>query len=74
MAKSKARKMREKLVREGKRNPENGRSPFVGIDMQTRMTKTKKDHLYRNKHKNQSFRDGNDGSFFICVGVCVKAR
>lgn len=69
MAKSKARKMRKKLVREGKRNPENGRSPFVGIDMQTRMTKTKKDHLYRNKHKNQSFRDGNDGSYFVFRGV-----
>ena len=59
--------MREKLVREGKRNPENGRSPFALMDMQTRTTKTKKDHLYRTKHKNQSFTDGNDGSF--CFGL-----
>ncbi|MDR4889517.1 hypothetical protein RGU12_18655 [Fredinandcohnia sp. QZ13] len=65
MAKSNARKKREKLVREGKRNPENGRSPFALIDMQSRMTKTKKDHLYQTKHKNQSFTDGNDGSFFF---------
>ncbi|MEH7222769.1 hypothetical protein V7112_03055 [Bacillus sp. JJ1566] len=66
MAKSNARKTRERLVREGKRNPENGRSPFALTDMQTRMTKTKKDHLYRTKHKNQSFEGGNDGSFCFC--------
>ncbi|WP_010676513.1 hypothetical protein [Bacillus timonensis] len=65
MAKSNARKKREKLVREGKRNPENGRSPFALFDMQSRLTKTKKDHLYRTKHKNQSFTDGNDGSFLF---------
>ncbi|WP_449537526.1 hypothetical protein [Ferdinandcohnia sp. Marseille-Q9671] len=65
MAKSNARKKRERLVREGKRNPENGRSPFALTDLQTRMTKTKKDYLYRNKHKNHSFSDGNDGSFYF---------
>lgn len=65
MAKSKARKYREKLAREGNRNPEHNRSPFAAIDMYTRKTKTKKDYLYRYKHKNQSFTDGNDGSFYF---------
>lgn len=67
MSKSTARKKREKLVREGKRNPENGRSPFALTDMHTRVTKTKKDYLYRTKHKNLSSKNGNDGSFLICI-------
>lgn len=62
MAKSKAKKLREKLVREGRRNPEDCRSPFAFADMRTRRTKTKKDSLYK---KNQSPLLGNDGSFFI---------
>lgn len=65
LAKSNARKIREKLEREGRLNPAELRSPFVFSDMRTRTTKTKKDHLYRSKHKNQSLRDGNDGSFFF---------
>ena len=47
MAKSKAKKIRERRIREGKRNPENGRSPFANADLRTRMTKTKKDLLYQ---------------------------
>lgn len=65
MAKSQARKLREKLAREGKRNPEKGRSPYALTDLHTRVTKTKKDHLYRTKHKNQSSYNGNDGSFYF---------
>lgn len=65
MAKSHARKQREKLAREGKRNPAENRSPFAFADMQTRRTKTKKDQLYRMKHKNQSSPEGNDGSFYF---------
>lgn len=65
MAKSNAKKSRDKLVREGTMNPELKRSPFIYTDMRTRMTKTKKDHLYRHKHKNHQFRDGNDGSFLF---------
>ncbi|WP_035329672.1 hypothetical protein [Cytobacillus firmus] len=53
MAKSSAKKIREKAVREGKRNPECNRSPFVFSDMRTRKTKTKKDQLYRGKYKNR---------------------
>ncbi|MDP5273646.1 hypothetical protein [Chengkuizengella axinellae] len=65
MAKSKAKKIREKLEREGKRNPNKNRSAFAMIDMRTRKTKTKKDYLYHNKHKNQHIQKENVGSFLI---------
>jgi hypothetical protein len=65
LAKSKAKKMREKIVREGRRNPEVSRSPFVFADMRTRQTKTKKDYLYRDNKKNHSSHEGNDGSFYF---------
>ncbi|MFE8702959.1 hypothetical protein ACFYKX_20330 [Cytobacillus sp. FJAT-54145] len=65
MAKTKAKKLREKLAREGKRNPDQNRSPFAFADMSTRKTKTKKDHLYRTKHKNHLNREGKDGSFYF---------
>lgn len=63
MAKSRAKKNREKLVREGRRNPEESRSPFVFADMRTRRTKTKKDYVYRDKNKNHTSQEGYDGSF-----------
>jgi hypothetical protein len=63
MAKSKAQKQRSKLVREGRMNPEEKRSPFVFTDMRTRTTKTKKDHIYQYKQKNHQSQDGYDGSF-----------
>jgi hypothetical protein len=65
MAKSKAKKLRERLAREGNKNPEAKRSPFVFRDMRTRAAKTKKDHLYQFKHKNHQSYDGNDGSFYF---------
>jgi hypothetical protein len=65
MAKSKAKKYREKLEREGLRNPESSRSQFAFVDMSTRMTKTKKDVLYHCKHKNHFSKEGNDGSFYF---------
>jgi len=71
MAKSKAKKLREKLVREGKMNPELKRSPFVFSDMRTRITKTKKDHLYQFKHKNHSSWEGNDGSFYFAFNFSI---
>ncbi|MEH7613401.1 hypothetical protein [Gottfriedia acidiceleris] len=55
MSKSKARKLREKLVREGKRNPELSRSSFAMLDLNTRRTKTKQEKLNQVKHKKQSF-------------------
>ena len=59
MAKSKAKKEREKLEREGKFNPELKRSPFANNEMFRFMTEkktgTKKDILYKNKYKASSF-------------------
>ncbi|MDZ5474194.1 hypothetical protein SM124_21090 [Bacillus sp. 31A1R] len=68
MAKSKAKKYREKLSREGNRNPEANRSPFALLDLQTKKTKTKKDCLYQKKHKNHYSREGIDGSFYFPNG------
>ncbi len=51
MAKSAAKKHRDKLVREGRRNPENQRGVFALVDLSTRRTKTKKEKLNQNKHK-----------------------
>ncbi|MBM6619564.1 hypothetical protein [Bacillus suaedaesalsae] len=65
MAKSKAKKLREKLEREGIRNPELSRSPFALSDLRTRKTKTKKDLIYRSKHKNHHSSEGNNGSFYF---------
>lgn len=66
MAKSNAKRIRERLVREGKMNPADKRSPYALTDMRTRKNKTKKDYLYQEKHKkNHQIRDGNDGSFIL---------
>jgi hypothetical protein len=75
MAKSKAKKIREKLTREGRRNPEENRSPFVFEDMRTRKTKTKKDLLYQKKRKNHSpYNDISDGSFVIYINNNIMAK
>lgn len=50
MAKSRARKIREKRMREGKRNPANNRGAYVFADMQTRKTKTKNEIMYQDKY------------------------
>ena len=73
MAKSKARKIREKLVREGKRNPEGNRNPFAFADMRTRKSKTKKDYLYQNKYKNHSLNDSSDGSFYFPIFILINS-
>lgn len=65
MATSKAKKTRQKLTREGKRNPEAGRSPFATTDMRTRKTKTKLEQLNRSKYKNHASIYGDDGSFYL---------
>ena len=51
MAKSKAKKMREKLIREGNRNPSLNRGVYVMVDMKTRKTKTKQGKINQQKHK-----------------------
>ncbi|AWB43826.1 hypothetical protein DCC85_06025 [Paenibacillus sp. CAA11] len=66
MAKSAARKQRDKLVREGKRNPADSRSMFAAIDLRSRTTKTKKELLNSSRHlKNQFSKYGEDGSFLF---------
>ncbi|MEN1967183.1 hypothetical protein WMZ97_03795 [Lentibacillus sp. N15] len=68
MSKSNARKRREKSVREGRLNPEMYRSPFAQLDLHTRKTKTKKDYLYRTKHKNRHpHRQDNDSFYFFMI-------
>lgn len=71
MSKSRAKKKREKLEREGKRNPDQNRGIYAFADMRTRITKTKKDQLYNQKYKNQSLNDNNDGSFFIVTTLFI---
>lgn len=67
MAKSKAKRMRDKLTREGKRNPELSRSPFAAADLRTRRTKTKQELIHQNKHKRKNLISfyGEDGSFLL---------
>lgn len=65
MAKSQAKKMRQKLEREGKRNPELSRSPFAFTDLRTRKTKSKQEQLTRSKYKNRISYYGDDGSFLF---------
>lgn len=54
MAKSVAKKQREKLIREGRINPEINRGVYVLADMRTRKTKTKQEKLNQMKHKKRS--------------------
>jgi hypothetical protein len=65
LAKSTARKLRDKQVREGKLNPEMLRSPFAKADLRTRMTKSKQERLNSSKHKNLLLRGPGDDSFFV---------
>lgn len=74
MSKSRAKKKREKLEREGKRNPDQNRGIYAFADMRTRITKTKKDYLYKQKYKNQSLNDNNDGSFFFLRLLSMQER
>jgi hypothetical protein len=73
MAKTKAKKLSEKRIREGKRNPSADRSTFADSEMYKRMaarrTKTKKDKLNQVKHKERlsgaGYSDGSDRSFLF---------
>ncbi|WP_137789436.1 hypothetical protein [Bacillus sp. E(2018)] len=76
MAKSKAKKMREKRVREGKRNPILERSAFAHPEMYNLMTskatKSKKEKLDHIKHKKRLSSIGytEDHSRFIIYTAC----
>ncbi|MBM7542254.1 hypothetical protein [Amphibacillus cookii] len=69
MAKSKARKTREKLVREGYRDPAKNRGIYALGDLRTRKRKTKHEKQYQNKYGELSPIDKNkmDDSFFCYV-------
>ena len=75
MAKTRSKKWREKMVREGKRDPHADRSTFAAAEMYkmmaTKKTKTKKDKMNQNKHKGRlsyaRYSDGSDRSFFMVV-------
>lgn len=65
MGKSLAKKKRDKLVREGRRNPEENRSFFAFADLRSRRTKTKAETLQKQKHKNRlSNHYDEDNRFF----------
>jgi hypothetical protein len=65
MAKSNARKLREKVAREGKRNPDQNRSMFAFADMRQRMTKTKAEKLNQKKHKRSLSWDADNDLFYL---------
>ncbi|OOP67118.1 hypothetical protein BWZ43_17420 [Heyndrickxia oleronia] len=65
MGKSIAKKKRDKLSREGRRNPEENRSFFAFAELRTRRTKTKEETLQKQKHKNRlSNQYDKDNRFF----------
>ena len=59
MAKSNARKKREKRMREGKRNPEKSRGSWNGVTPITKRTPTliEKQERQQKKHKKRHSRD-----------------
>lgn len=68
MAKSKAKKMREKCVREGRVDPTINRGIYALADLSTRRSKTKKGTLYQNKYGELSSMDRNqtdESSFYF---------
>ncbi|OYD59539.1 hypothetical protein CGZ90_06505 [Fictibacillus aquaticus] len=72
MAKSKAKKQREKSVREGKRSPASGRSIYAIADLRTRRTKTKQEKLQQNKHKGRSHQSYEDGGSSFYHVKCLR--
>jgi len=76
MARSKAQKQRQKLLREGRMDPSVKRSPFsqIDLDLRTRATKTKQEKQNQLKHRNQlSDYSGWDGSF-LCFSSVLNTR
>ncbi|WP_096156627.1 MULTISPECIES: hypothetical protein [Bacillus] len=68
MAKSRARKMRDKLVREGFRDPGNGRGTYALQNLTTRKTKTKQETLqktYKKQRHSHEIYNENDRCFYL---------
>lgn len=73
MAKSKAKKHREKMIREGKRNPLENRGIYVLADMRTRRTKTKMEKLQQQKYKGRiPYHDKEDFDLFTFFVVQLR--
>lgn len=51
MSRSKAKKQREKRIREGKRNPALNRGVYAMADLATRKTKTKQEYMEQQRQK-----------------------
>ncbi|RLQ95541.1 uracil phosphoribosyltransferase [Falsibacillus albus] len=68
MAKSNARKKRDKLIREGKQNPEMHRGLYALADLRTRKTKTKTEKQFQMKHKGRLSQDFHEDHrlFLFC--------
>ncbi|WP_404347764.1 hypothetical protein LG311_18715 [Sutcliffiella horikoshii] len=70
MAKSKAKKLRDKQAREGRRNPENGRGTYALANLTTKTTKTKKEKLNQLYKKERQSRYGSDREnvvLYFCI-------
>ncbi|WP_051348426.1 hypothetical protein [Peribacillus kribbensis] len=69
MAKSRARKIRDKKVREGHRNPINSRTDWCGISPITKWTPTKRERITKlekkYKKRNHLPPQSRNDSFFI---------
>lgn len=68
MAKSSAQKKREKLIREGRRDPMENRSIYAKADLRMRKTKTKVELLNQKKHKGRlspSYYDEDNRPFYL---------
>ena len=74
MAKSKARKIREKQVREGKLDVTIRRNDWGGFNPYNRQTKTKKEaltHMQGKHRKNHSQIGYDENGSFICRFNCI---
>lgn len=67
MAKSSAKKIREKRTREGKMNLTRNRGAHALADLRTRKTKTKQEIMYQDKYGElpKVDRNNTDGSSFF---------
>ncbi|QST02770.1 hypothetical protein IMZ31_19665 (plasmid) [Pontibacillus sp. ALD_SL1] len=68
MGKSKAKKWREKRVREGLYNPEQSRGSWNGVHPVTKKTKTKQEKWSKleNKHKKHRPHENHEDDAFSC--------
>ncbi len=70
MSKSKAKKQREKRIREGKRNPALNRGVYAMTDLATRKTKTKQEYMEQQRQKTRRF-DESDEFFLVWTKVSL---